>query len=429
MTDNPHESSSPHKKKAARQSSVVQPELPFAEETSEEVTAVALADVSDDGELLEVDEFVEFFAEETSPTGSPLSIFRLAPERAAEALAANTDGVATEVKIKKSKAEAAPEPEAPVLLKFEEALTLEGQVEAVVFAAPKPVQPAEILDVLQDDEMTITQEQIEAALNSLMRLYGERAGGFRLEHLKGEGYQFRTVPAAMPIMERLFTSRPRPLSRAALETLAIIAYRQPVTRADVEHVRGVDAGSAIKNLLDRNMIQCVGRKEDAGRPMLFGTTDEFLKVFRVPSLSQLPPLSSFQPSPELMAEARNKLENSDQEIDVEGFVGDEEYQEGQVVGEESLEEAVAVSEVELTEDDRKEEAMWAERLAEDYGRGEEVVIKGAQFDKEGFDEELLEFEENGLGESADTDSEMDVGDGDSIPPRGRDMDQGGEDQG
>lgn len=368
------------------------------------------------------EEFLEFFENETSPVGSPLDVFRLVQEQAPKEL--------QERPAKKSKVvDIPPVDETPVLLRFEEALNIEGQVEAIVFAAPKPMQPAEILDILQDDEMSIPLEQIENALNHLVKLYGERSGGFRLEHLKGEGYQFRTVPAAMPLMERLFTSRPRPLSRAALETLAIIAYRQPVTRADVEYVRGVDAGSAIKNLLDRNMIQCVGRKEDAGRPMIFGTTDEFLKVFRVSDLSQLPPLSSFQPSPELMVEARNKLENSDQEVDVEGFVGDEDYQETQAVNEEGLEiEGLEAGENPADQMvDEAEVALWHERLAEDYGRSEEVVIQGAQFDREGFEQELSELEDEIVGEAINKDSEMDVGDGHSIPTGSRDLDQGGKD--
>ena len=127
-------------------------------------------------------------------------------------------------------------------------------------------------------------------------------------------------------MERLFSSRPRPLSRAALETLSVIAYRQPVTRADIEFIRGVDAGSIIKNLLDRELIACVGRKEDSGRPMLFGTTKEFLKVFSLNTLSDLPPLAAFQPSAEVVGDALKKM-NGEEEVDVEGFVGDETREE------------------------------------------------------------------------------------------------------
>ena len=208
------------------------------------------------------------------------------------------------------------------LLKFEEALDLKGKVEAVVFAAAKPIKSAEICDILQPLDESIRLKDIDKALTSIDREYKERAGGFRLVNLKGVGYQFQTCPAAAPIMERLFSSRPRPLSRAALETLSVIAYRQPVTRADIEFIRGVDAGSIIKNLLDRELIACVGRKEDSGRPMLFGTTKEFLKVFSLNTLSDLPPLAAFQPSAEVVGDALKKM-NGEEEVDVEGFVGDE----------------------------------------------------------------------------------------------------------
>jgi segregation and condensation protein B len=145
--------------------------------------------------------------------------------------------------------------------------------------------------------------------------YRERGGGFRLENLRKHGYQFRTVQAASPLMARMFASRPRPLSRAALETLAIIAYRQPVTRADVEFIRGVDSGSIIKNLLDRELVACVGRREDAGRPMLFGTSAEFLKVFNLQSLDELPPLSSFQPAQDVIREAKSRLNHGFDDVE------------------------------------------------------------------------------------------------------------------
>jgi segregation and condensation protein B len=121
-------------------------------------------------------------------------------------------------------------------------------------------------------------------------------------------------------MERMFATRPRSLSRAAQETLAIIAYRQPVTRADIEFIRGVDAGSIIKNLLERDLIRCVGRREISGRPMLFGTTDEFLRVYQLAKLTDLPPLASFQPSYDTQ-EALASL-NIDDEVDIDAFVSD-----------------------------------------------------------------------------------------------------------
>lgn len=210
------------------------------------------------------------------------------------------------------------------LMRWDEAINLEAQVESIIFASPKPIMVSEIAEYLADDDgIEPNHSLIDNHIQQLQRLYKERNGGFRLEYDKGAGFQFRTVPAAAPLMERMFSQRQRPLSRAAHETLAIIAYRQPCTRADVEFIRGVDAGSIIKNLLERDLVSCVGRKEDSGRPMLFGTTSEFLRVFRVQSLNDLPPLSAFQPRSEEMIAAFQKIEDGDEAIEIEGFIGDE----------------------------------------------------------------------------------------------------------
>jgi segregation and condensation protein B len=200
-------------------------------------------------------------------------------------------------------------------------LTLEAQIEAVIFASPKSVKVGDILEVIGGED--VGTREVQEAINNLLVFYEERGGGFKLEHVRGGGYQFRTAPAAAPLMEKIFSSRPRPLSRAAQETLAIVAYRQPATRADIEFIRGVDAGSIIKNLLERELIKCVGRKEDSGRPMVFGTTDEFLRVYQIDSLKDLPPLDSFQPSQDTLHAASAKLEDSeDSDVDVEDFIED-----------------------------------------------------------------------------------------------------------
>ena len=202
-------------------------------------------------------------------------------------------------------------------------MRLEARVESIVFAANKPLKALEVLDILGD--ATLTEDDIQTTLDHLVEHFEERGGGFRLHYLKRLGYQFQTADAAAPIMERMFASRPRPISRAALETLAIIAYRQPVTRAEVEFIRGVDAGSIFKTLLERDLIKCTGRKEIIGRPMLFGTTDDFLKVFNLSSVKDLPPLESFQPNREVMQGAMDRIdENAQGEdlVDVEQYIAD-----------------------------------------------------------------------------------------------------------
>lgn len=197
-----------------------------------------------------------------------------------------------------------------------ETLSLLAKVEAIIFASPKPIKSAEICELLREEH---TPHDIELVLQDLMQIYSTRRGGFRLEFIKSLGYQFQTIEVAAPLMERMFASRPRPITKAGLETLAIIAYRQPVTRAEVEYIRGVDAGSIFKNLLDKGLIACVGRKQDAGRPMLFGTTDEFLKVFRLRSLRELPSLESFQPAPDMVKEANQNIDGQ-KAVDVEPFI-------------------------------------------------------------------------------------------------------------
>lgn len=233
-------------------------------------------------------------------------------------------------------------------LPLAEGLRLDAKIEAVIFASQKPLKTMEIFELVKNpvvsceeeegEESSVETEQffddlakapevtlkdVQECLTQLTEYYRDRAGGFTLRYTKGLGYQFQTVPAAAPVLERQFAQRPRPISRAALETLAIIAYRQPVTRAEVEYIRGVDAGSIIKNLLERDLIACTGRKEIAGRPMVFGTTAEFLKVFQLSSPKDLPPLESFQPSHEALTKALEKLEQGEQQVDVEGFIGDE----------------------------------------------------------------------------------------------------------
>ena len=134
-------------------------------------------------------------------------------------------------------------------------------------------------------------------------------------------------------MEKQFSSRPRPLSRASLETLSVVAYRQKaqkcgVTRAEVEFIRGVDAGSIFKTLVERDLLTCTGRKEIPGRPMMFGVTDEFLKVFQLGSINDLPPLDSFQTPTDVIDAAQKKIESflSEQEgVDPNQFMDDPEY--------------------------------------------------------------------------------------------------------
>ena len=213
-----------------------------------------------------------------------------------------------------------------------EDLTLSGKIESIIFASPKPMRAVEIHDLLADQGYTL--KEVQDACDDLVEFYRDRAGGFHLKYIKRMGYQFQTTTAAKTLMEKQFASRPRPLSRAALETLAVIAYRQKVskgvTRAEVEFIRGVDAGSIFKTLVERNMLSCIGRKEIPGRPMMFGVTDEFLKIFQLGSISDLPPLESFQTPQDVLDAANQKIVDFEAEqagVDTEQFIADEEYSE------------------------------------------------------------------------------------------------------
>ncbi|BCA80053.1 SMC-Scp complex subunit ScpB [Desulfuromonas sp. AOP6] len=160
-------------------------------------------------------------------------------------------------------------------------------VESLVFASEAPIKAERLAEALDVDK-----EVIVTVLRELVRDYETMRRGFHLQEVAG-GYQFRSRPEYAEWVRRLQKNRPFKFSRAALETLAIIAYRQPVTRAEVEYLRGVDSGGVVKTLLDKHLIRILGKKDIAGRPLLYGTTAEFLQVFGLADLSSLPTLKEF----------------------------------------------------------------------------------------------------------------------------------------
>lgn len=156
-------------------------------------------------------------------------------------------------------------------------------IEAILFVADEPVSVERLAATLMVD-----QDMVEQALDILRGHCASR--GVRLQR-KGHRVQMVTAPETAEVVERFLgldvTSR---LSPAALETLAIVAYRQPITRAEVDAIRGVQSDSVLRTLVSRGLIEEVGRLEQAGRPILYGTTFEFLQYFGLEDLSQLPPL-------------------------------------------------------------------------------------------------------------------------------------------
>jgi segregation and condensation protein B len=157
-------------------------------------------------------------------------------------------------------------------------------LEALVLTHGEPIGLDSIRNVTGMDE-----EEISALLQTLKARCQEQERGFELVEV-GTGYQFRTQQRFARYICNLKASKPRRLSAPALETLAIVAYRQPVIKSDVEKLRGVDATPTLKTLLDRGLIRIVGHQSSAGTPALYGTTDEFLKIFGLKSLGELPRL-------------------------------------------------------------------------------------------------------------------------------------------
>ncbi|MCB2180140.1 SMC-Scp complex subunit ScpB [bacterium] len=164
--------------------------------------------------------------------------------------------------------------------------SLEAKIEALLFVSPSSVSPSQMADAL--DESTST---INAALENLKEELATR--GITIQENKGR-YQLTTSPFLADEVEKFLqlesTSR---FSHAALETLAILAYQQPITRPGIDAIRGVNSDSVLKNLLSKGLIEEIGRSDGPGRPILYGTSPEFLQYFGLSSLRDLPPIEEF----------------------------------------------------------------------------------------------------------------------------------------
>lgn len=158
-------------------------------------------------------------------------------------------------------------------------------IEALIFASEAPLAAERIAEVLGDTD----KKEVTSLLEQLSKNYEERGSGISLFEVAG-GYQFRTRPDLAPWLRKLKAGRPAALSPAAMETLAVVAYRQPIVKSDVDRIRGVDAGGALKGLLEKKLVRIVGRKDVPGKPIIYGTTRKFLEVFNLNDLSELPTL-------------------------------------------------------------------------------------------------------------------------------------------
>jgi segregation and condensation protein B len=162
---------------------------------------------------------------------------------------------------------------------------IKSVIESLLFVAEAPLTIQRLGEVLEG----VAREEIRSTLDELHAELEANRRGIRLVEVAG-GYQLRTAKANADWVKKFLGGRPARMGRATLETLAIIAYRQPITRAEIEAIRGVDVDGVVNTLLERSLIRAVARKDVPGRPFLYGTTPEFLQLFNLKDLSQLPTL-------------------------------------------------------------------------------------------------------------------------------------------
>ncbi len=184
-------------------------------------------------------------------------------------------------------------------------------VEAILFATDSPLTAAKIAQVAQIEG----QRAIKQAISALNERYEQFGSAFRIEAIAG-GFQMLTQPQYHEVLSRLLSARAETkLSQASLETLSIVAYRQPILRADIEAIRGVACGEVLRNLLEKQLVKIVGRAEVLGRPMLYGTTKRFLEIFGLAVLSDLPKAQELRsPATEKQAPQPEKAEQADDEV-------------------------------------------------------------------------------------------------------------------
>ena len=178
---------------------------------------------------------------------------------------------------------------------------LRSVLESLLLVSDRPLQVIRIIELLEEAANPAGKKEgpplyqpaeVTALLTSLAADYRAAGRGIELHQVAG-AWQLRTAPENAPWVQRLLRQKPTRLSRAQLEVLAIVAYRQPITRPEIDDVRGVDSGGALKTLLERHLVRILGKKEEPGRPLLYGTTREFLEFFNLRDLKDLPTLREY----------------------------------------------------------------------------------------------------------------------------------------
>ena len=170
--------------------------------------------------------------------------------------------------------------------------TLRSAIESMLFVTDRPVTIARLLEVLTGDAGP-TEAEIETAVKDLVARYAAAGSGVELRESQG-GFHFTTRKANAAFVQKFLASKPFRLGRSALEALAIIAYRQPITRADIDRVRGIDSSHLLRTLIERGLVRMVGKADIPGRPVVYGTSPKFLETIGLKALGELPPLSELE---------------------------------------------------------------------------------------------------------------------------------------
>ncbi|MCK4624605.1 MAG: SMC-Scp complex subunit ScpB [Phycisphaerae bacterium] len=192
-------------------------------------------------------------------------------------------------------------------------------VEAILFASDKPLPPAKVSEICELGGV----RAVRKAVDTLNEHYEQTGRSFRIVEIAG-GYQMQTQPEYNEVISRLSASRKESrLSQAAMETLAVVAYRQPVLRADVEAIRGVACGEVLRGLMEKNIIRIAGRADEIGRPILYGTTKYFLEIFGLADLKGLPQIEQLRiPQVQAPKPAEQNAEDQDADEDESEESGD-----------------------------------------------------------------------------------------------------------
>jgi segregation and condensation protein B len=282
---------------------------------------------------------------------------------------------------------------------------LKAVVESLIFVSERTVTAAQIARSIK-----IRAALVRELVTELMRDYTDR--GVELIEVAG-GYQFRSAPACSAFVREFVAQRPVRLTRAQLETLALIGYRQPITRPEIDEVRGVDSGSAVRVLLERGLIKMLGRKDEPGRPLLYGTTTHFLEFFGMRSLKDLPTLREFtELSDENRALFKRKTGESVEDAEAE-LLAAEEAARGDEQAEHISDEDLAELAREADEEDAGELTASAREPADaaesdgDAGTPQREDVAAAAGDDEDDEDEDLDDEDDEDDEDEDEDQASD----------------------